>query len=84
MGQRRAGVLTLQCEEAGEGVARFIIERAGPGAAERHARVNSSLPNTPMAPTVDLRDIAEELYAEVGSFAMTLIGEKVKRVRKAL
>jgi hypothetical protein len=36
------------------------------------------------SPTADLRDVAEELYAEVGSIAMTVISEKVKRVRKAL
>ncbi|MGH3046585.1 MAG: hypothetical protein ACRDNC_06210 [Gaiellaceae bacterium] len=32
----------------------------------------------------DLREVAEELYVEVGVIAVTLISEKVKRVRGRL
>jgi hypothetical protein len=32
------------------------------------------------APEFELRDTAEELYAEVGSIAVTLINEKIKRI----
>ncbi|HEY3866690.1 MAG TPA: hypothetical protein VGL54_11480 [Solirubrobacteraceae bacterium] len=35
-------------------------------------------------PSLDLRDVAEELYEEVGSIAMTLISAKIKRVRDKL
>jgi hypothetical protein len=36
------------------------------------------------SPEFDLRDTAEELYAEVGSIAVTLIQEKINRIRKGL
>lgn len=36
------------------------------------------------APTKDLRTVAEDLYTEVGSIAMTLIGVKVACVRDTL
>lgn len=35
-------------------------------------------------PARDLREVAEELYEEVGSIAMTLIETKIKRERKRL
>jgi hypothetical protein len=35
----------------------------------------------PYRPGVDLRAVAEELYAEVGAISMTLITEKIKRTR---
>jgi hypothetical protein len=62
----------------------FIIERAGPHAAERHARMKAFLDHYKYAPTHDLREVAEELYEEVGAIAMTLIESKVKRVRAKL
>jgi hypothetical protein len=34
--------------------------------------------------TTDPRDTAEELYAEVGDIAMTLVRAKIKRVRDKL
>jgi hypothetical protein len=62
----------------------FIIERAGPHAGERHARVKSFLDEYGYKPSFELRDVAEELYEEVGSIAMTLIATKIKRVRDKL
>lgn len=62
----------------------FIIERAGAQAAERHKRVKEFLQHYGYAPSLDLRDIASELYDEVGSIAMTLITSKVQRVRSRL
>jgi len=35
-------------------------------------------------PSFDLREVADELYEEVGSIAMTLIAAKIKRVREKL
>lgn len=62
----------------------FIIERAGSEAGERHARVRAFLEEYAYKPSLDLRDVAEELYEEVGSIAMTLISAKIKRVRDKL
>jgi hypothetical protein len=62
----------------------FIIQRAGADAAERHARVRAFLDQYEYHPSFDLREIAEELYEEVGSIAMTLISAKVKRIRDKL
>jgi HNH endonuclease len=62
----------------------FIIERAGPDAAERHARVKAFLDEYGYKPSFELREVAEELYEEVGSIAMTLINVKIKRVREAM
>lgn len=62
----------------------FIIERAGANAGERHARMKSFLEKYGYRPSLDLRDIAEELYEEVGSISMTLIAAKIKRVRAKL
>lgn len=62
----------------------FIIQRAGPNAAERHARMKSFLDEYRYRPSLDLREVATELYEEVGSIAMTLIGAKIKRVREKL
>jgi hypothetical protein len=62
----------------------FIIERAGPDAAERHARVRAFLDEYDYKATFQLREVAEELYEEVGNIAMTLIAAKIKRVRAKL
>lgn len=62
----------------------FIIERAGPDASERHTRVQSFLRERSYEPNFDLREVAEELYEEVGSITMTLISVKVKRTRDRL
>jgi 5-methylcytosine-specific restriction endonuclease McrA len=62
----------------------FIIERAGPDAAERHARVKAFVREYDYEHKVDLRSVAEELYEEVGSIAMTLIAAKIKRIRDKL
>ena len=62
----------------------YIIERAGKDAGERHARVREFLAHYRYDPTYDFSDVAEELYAEVGSIAMTLINKKVRRVRAKL
>jgi hypothetical protein len=62
----------------------YIIERAGPEAAERHARVQAFLQEYGYDPGQDLRLITEELYEEVGSIPMTLINAKISRVRGQL
>jgi hypothetical protein len=62
----------------------FIIQRAGTHAAERHTRMRAFLAEYRYAPGHDLRDVAEELYDEVGSIAMTLIEAKIRRTRKKL
>ena len=58
----------------------FIIQRAGIHASERHARMRAFLTQYRYEPTRDLRNVAEELYEEVGAIAMTLIESKIKRV----
>jgi hypothetical protein len=62
----------------------FIVQRAGADARERHATVHAFIKEYRYAPAFDLQDTADELYAEVGSIAVTLINEKIKRVRKTL
>jgi HNH endonuclease len=62
----------------------FIVERAGTNARERHAKVRAFINEYRYDPQLDLSDTAAELYAEMGSIAMTLIDEKVKRVRKSI
>jgi len=63
----------------------FIIERAGPDAAERHRRMRDFLKKYDYAPnSADIRDITAELYDEVGEIAMTLIRAKIKRLRSTL
>jgi len=62
----------------------FIIERAGPDAAERHARVREFVDSYGYRPSLDLTAVAEELYEEVGDIAMTLIRAKIKRIRQSL
>jgi hypothetical protein len=62
----------------------YIIERAGPAAGERHARVTAFLKHYNYKPSFELASVAEELYEEVGLIAMTLIGAKLKRVRAKL
>lgn len=63
----------------------YLVERAGPSAAERYKRVREFVKHYEYQPDpADLRDTAEELYAEVGEIAMTLIRAKIKRVREKL
>jgi len=62
----------------------FIIERAGTQATERHARMKAFLAEYRDQPTQHLRAVAEELYEEVGSIAMTLIDVKIKRVSASM
>jgi hypothetical protein len=63
----------------------YLVERAGASAAERYKRVQEFVTNYGYEPDpADLRDTAEELYAEVGEIAMTLIRAKIKRVRERL
>ena len=55
----------------------YLVTRAGEHAAERYQRVTAFVQEYKYAPDPsDLRDVAEELYAEVGSIAMTLITER--------
>jgi hypothetical protein len=58
----------------------YLVAQAGAYASERYQRVTEFIKEYRYAPDLaDLRDVSEELYAEVGSIAMTLISEKVKR-----
>jgi len=63
----------------------YLVERAGEAAAERYKRVTEFVAEYGYTPDpTDLRDTAEELYAEVGDIAMTLVKAKIKRVRDKL
>lgn len=63
----------------------FLVRRAGVDAAERYERVRAFVAKNKYAPKPDdLRKVAEDLYAEVGTVAMALIATKVKRFRDAL
>jgi hypothetical protein len=62
----------------------FIIERAGPDAAERHARVKAFLAEYHYSPGADLRVVAAELYEEVGAISMALIRAKIKRTQTSV
>jgi hypothetical protein len=62
----------------------FIIQRAGPSAAERHQRMRDFLESYPYHPSYDLGSIVNDLYVEVGAVAMALIQEKVKRTKETL
>jgi len=62
----------------------FIIERAGANATERHARVKAFLKEYGYKPPFDLRDVADELYDDVGAIAMTLVTAKVHRMSAKL
>ena len=63
----------------------YLVERAGPSAAERYTRVTEFVRHYKYEPDPnDLRDTAEELYAEVGDIVMTLVKAKIKRVREKL
>ena len=62
----------------------FIIQRAGSSATERHRRMKDFLEEYRYKPAYDLRDVAAELYEEVGSIAMTPITAKIRRIRDKL
>lgn len=62
----------------------FIIERAGVNAPERHARMRAFLKEYNYNPSLNLSEVAAELYEEMGEIAMTLIKAKIKRVRGKL
>lgn len=63
----------------------FIVQRATANVAERHKRVSDFVLKYKYEPDLtDLRSVAEELYTEVGSIAMTLITAKIKRLRDSL
>jgi hypothetical protein len=59
----------------------YPVERAGQSAAERYKRVGDFVQHYSYAPDPNDRDTAEELYAEVGDIAMTLVQAKINRVR---
>jgi 5-methylcytosine-specific restriction endonuclease McrA len=63
----------------------YLVHRAGANAAERYERVTAFRTKYKYDPNPDqLRGVAEELYAEVGSIAMTLVTVKIKRLRGTL
>ena len=75
---------TCNARKQGQDWRDFILVRAGSDAAERHARVKDFLKHYDYRPSFEARAVAEELYDEVGSIAMTLIGAKIKRVQAKL
>ena len=63
----------------------YLVRRAGSEATDRYDRVTRFIDHYRYRPDPrDLRDVAEELYAEVGTIAMSLIAMKVKRVSERL
>ena len=58
------------------------FERAGAQAGEGHQGMKQFLAKYPYKPTINLRAVAEELYAEVGAISVALVEVKIKRVRK--
>lgn len=63
----------------------YLVARAGTSAAERYKRVSDFVAHYRYQPDPnDLRDTAEELYAEVGDIAMTLVKAKIQRFRATL
>ena len=56
----------------------YIIQRGGPDGSDRHARVLAFLQRIRLQAGFEHRDVAEELYEEAGSIAMTLIDVKIK------
>lgn len=63
----------------------FIIQQAGPDAAERHQRMREFLAAYPYWPPLELlRPIVADLYNEAGAVAMALIQAKILRTREAL
>jgi hypothetical protein len=84
MGQHRAGVWLLQLKKAPSDWRDFIIQRAGPNAAERHQRMQDFLNVYPYAPAYELGSIVADLYDESAAVAMALIHEKVVRTKETL
>lgn len=63
----------------------YLVRRAGPDAAERYERVTAFVAEYKYSPDLErLRDVAEELYEEVGMISTALISTKVKRIRDKL
>ena len=84
MGKYRASLQFLQRKKQGNEWHAFLASRAGADTAERYAQIDAYVKHYKYAPTKDLRTVAEDLYTEVGSIAMTLINVKVARVRDSL
>jgi len=62
----------------------FIIQRAGPNAAERHGRMHDFLSAYPYAPAYELGSIVADLYDESGAVALALVHEKVRRTKETI
>jgi len=63
----------------------FLVKTAGPHTQERYQRIQDFVTKYRYAPELrSLRDTADELYAEVGAIAMTLIAAKIVRGRKTI
>jgi HNH endonuclease len=63
----------------------FLVRRAGVNATERYERVREFVAKYKYAPEANnLRKVAEDLYAEVGAIAMTLVSTKVRLFRETL
>ena len=69
----------------GKGWHEHLVPNAGSDASERYKRVTAFIAQYKYEPDLTkLTSVAEELYAEIGAIAMTLISEKVKRLKKGL
>jgi hypothetical protein len=63
----------------------YLAERAGADTPERYKRITAFVKHYQYAPDLtDLREIAADLYAEVGGMAMSLISLKVARLKAVL
>jgi hypothetical protein len=61
------------------------VQRAGVDVGERYQRMTEFVIHYRYEPDLgDLRDVAKELYDEVGMIAMTLVTAKVRRIRERL
>jgi hypothetical protein len=61
----------------------YLVQRAGVDVSERYQRVTDFVRHYKYDPDLSqLRDIAGELYAEVGTLSMALATLKVKRARE--
>jgi HNH endonuclease len=62
----------------------FIIQRAGPDAAERHQRMRDFLAAYPYAPPYELGSVVADLYDEAAAVAMALVHQKMNRTKEML
>ena len=84
MGQHRAGLPGMQRGQAWTRLA-GLHHRAGGTRRQRASYANAAfLKAYEYKPSMELREVAGELYDEMGEIAMTLIRAKIERVRDKL